>query len=164
MSYNNRKSVTFHLAQTAKAYRQRSTSVLSRLSIYPGQDQILKALGTQDGQSMTALAVALSVQPPTITKMVARLSAQGLVERRQSASDARSARVHLTVKGSALIAELDEALRSLEQEAVTGLDDKERKRLRKLLRRIEANLTGVPATSAGDDEEGEDPALGALAS
>lgn len=141
MSYNNRKLVTYHLAQAAKAHRHRSASVLSRLNIYPGQDQILKALSDEDGQSMTSLAIALSVQPPTITKMVTRLSAQHLVERRQSQSDARSARVYLTTKGRALIAELDEALELLEQSALDGLEERERKRLKKLLKRVEGNLS-----------------------
>lgn len=143
MSYNNRKSVTYQLAQAAKAHRQRSAIVLGRLRIYPGQEQVLKALAEQDGQSMTALSIALSVQPPTITKMVARLSAQGLVERHASASDGRAARVHLSPQGRALLADLDAALIEIEEHAMSGMDDRDRKRLRKLLRRMEGNLAGT---------------------
>ncbi|MBV6656929.1 MAG: MarR family transcriptional regulator [Devosiaceae bacterium] len=153
MTYNLRKSVTYHLAQAAKAHRHRAASVLSHLNIYPGQDQILKALSDEDGQSMTSLATTLAVQPPTITKMVARLSAQDLVERRQSTSDARAARVFLTDKGRVLIDELDGALRTLEREALAGLDDKDRKRLRKLLRRVEANLLGEGREPSADEPD-----------
>lgn len=152
MSYNHRKTVTFRLAQAAKAYRQRSSSVLGRLNLHPGQDQILKALSDDDGQTMGALAATLSVQPPTITKMVARLGAQGLVERRQQAEDARSAKVFLTPSGETLIEELDKALRGLEKDALRDIDDKDRKRIRKLLRLLERNL------GADFEEEDEAPA------
>ncbi|GAB5510207.1 MAG: MarR family winged helix-turn-helix transcriptional regulator [Hyphomicrobiales bacterium] len=149
MSYNYRKTVTFRLAQAAKAYRQRSSSVLGRLNLHPGQDQILKALADTDGQTMGALAATLSVQPPTVTKMVARLGAQGLVQRRQQADDARSAKVFLTTAGEQLIDDLDKALRGLERDALRDVDDKDRKRIRKLLRILERNL------SADFEEEDE---------
>jgi DNA-binding MarR family transcriptional regulator len=164
MAFNHRKTVTFRLVQAGKAYRQRSANVLAQLGLHPGQDQILKALAETDGQSMGALATALSVQPPTITKMVARLSAQGLVDRRPSQSDGRSSSVHLTEQGRLLIADLDKRLKRMEKEALKGLEDKERKRLRKALRQLERNLSA----GAGDDQldfddgladEGEDMAL-----
>lgn len=151
MSYNHRKTVTFRLAQAGKAYRQRSSSVLGRLNLHPGQDQILKALADSDGQTMGALAATLSVQPPTVTKMVARLGAQGLVERRQQAEDARSAKVFLTPAGETLIEELDKALRGLEKDALRDIDDKDRKRIRKLLRLLEHNL-GAEFENEADDE------------
>lgn len=157
MSYNHRKTVTFRLAQAAKAYRQRSSSVLGRLNLHPGQDQILKALSDDDGQTMGSLAATLSVQPPTITKMVARLGAQGLVERRQQAEDARSAKVFLTPSGETLIEELDKALRGLEKDALRDIDDKDRKRIRKLLRLLERNL----GADFEDEEEDEAPAQSA---
>ncbi|CAN0602749.1 unnamed protein product, partial [Ectocarpus sp. 12 AP-2014] len=102
MSFNHRKTVTYRLVQASKAYRQRSANVLAELNLHPGQDQILKALADGDGQTMGALANALSVQPPTITKMVVRLSSQGMVERRPSPDDGRSSKVFLTEQGSQL--------------------------------------------------------------
>jgi DNA-binding MarR family transcriptional regulator len=140
MSFNHRKTVTYRLVQASKAYRQRSANVLADLNLHPGQDQILKALADEDGQTMGALASALSVQPPTITKMVARLGAQELVERRPSLSDGRSSSVYLTDKGTQLIAALDNRLKQMERIALEGLEAKERKRLRKALRQLERNL------------------------
>lgn len=161
MSYNHRKTVTFRLAQASKAYRQRSSSVLGQLNLHPGQDQILKALADNDGQTMGALAATLSVQPPTVTKMVARLGAQGLVERRQQADDARSAKVFLTASGAALIADLDEALRGLEKDAMRNFDDKDRKRIRRFLRILERNLS-AEFDSEDDDEATVEPPLQVL--
>lgn len=127
--------------------------MLAELNLHPGQDQILKALADQDGQTMGSLAHALSVQPPTITKMVARLGAQGLVDRRPSVEDGRSSRVFLTDKGRNLIDDLDSRLKRMERDALTGFSDKDRKRLRKALRQLEDNLSADhdQETGVGDD-------------
>lgn len=147
MTFNHRKSVTYRLAQAAKAHRARSGVHLSRIGLHPGQEAVLKALDETDGQTMSQLAQVLSVQPPTVTKMITRMSAQGLVRRVASETDGRLARVHLTEDGRARIEEVDRAWKRLEKEALAGLDEKDRKRIRKLLREIERNLT---ATSIPD--------------
>lgn len=154
MSFNHRKTVTYRLVQASKAYRQRSASILAELDLHPGQDQILKALADEDGQTMGALALALSVQPPTITKMVVRLSSQGMVERRPSPDDGRSSKVFLTEKGSQLIGDLDVRLKSMDQDALKGFEGKERKRLRKALIQLEHNLSGdIEDDTASADSE-----------
>lgn len=154
MSFNHRKTVTYRLVQASKAYRQRSASILAELDLHPGQDQILKALADEDGQTMGALALALSVQPPTITKMVVRLSSQGMVERRPSPDDGRSSKVFLTEKGSQLIDDLDARLKSMDQDALKGFEGKERKRLRKALIQLEHNLSGdIEDDTASADSE-----------
>ncbi len=140
MPFNHRKTVTFRLVQAAKAHRHGSASLLGQVGLYPGQDQILKALGEDDGQTMSALAESLAVQPPTITKMVTRLSAAGLVDRRQSLRDGRSSSVFLTEKGTLLIEQLDQRLKRMEKNALKGMSDKDRRRLRKALRQLEENL------------------------
>ncbi|QGZ37340.1 MarR family winged helix-turn-helix transcriptional regulator [Stappia indica] len=140
MAFNYKKSVTFRLAQTAKAHRSRAGIHLSRIGLHPGQEAVLKVLSEGDGQTMSQLAAVLSVQPPTITKMVTRLSAQGFLRRAASETDGRLARVFLTDEGRALVETIDRAWKRLEREALAGLDEKDRKKLRKLLRQVEKNL------------------------
>jgi len=155
MSFSHRKTVTFQLGQAAKAHRARSTAHLGRIGLHAGQESVLKALADEDGQTMGQLAAGLSVQPPTVTKMVTRLSVQGFVRRQMSDADGRLARVHLTEDGRALIAGIDQAWKRLEKEAVAGLDEKDRKRLRKLLNKVERNLaksSGAPLPPETDDE------------
>ncbi|WP_075217985.1 MarR family winged helix-turn-helix transcriptional regulator [Mongoliimonas terrestris] len=162
MSFNHRKSVTFRLAQAARAHRTRSGVHLGRIGLHAGQEAVLKALETEDGQSMSELAGALGVQPPTVTKMIARLGAQGLVTRQVSASDGRLARVYLTEVGRERVAAVDTAWKRVEKEALAGLDDKDRKRLRKLLRAVERNLSlgsGIDDLAGTDDEDLEPEGL-----
>lgn len=156
MSFNYRKTATFRLAQAAKAHRTRSGGHLSRIGLHPGQEFVLKALAETDGQTMSELATALGVQPPTVTKMISRLAAHGLVERQSSETDGRLARVFLTDEGRSRIADVDKAWKRLEKEALTGIDDKDRKRLRKLLRVIEKNLAAAGGFADSVDEEADE--------
>ncbi|MBO0347018.1 MarR family winged helix-turn-helix transcriptional regulator [Roseibium limicola] len=162
MAFNHKKSVTYRLAQSAKALRSRSGSHLMRIGLHPGQELVLKVLAENDGQTMSQLALTLGVQPPTVTKMVTRLSAQGYLRRQVSDSDGRLARVYLTDEGRELVTGVDKAWKRLEREAMAGLDDKDRKKLRKLLRQVEKNLSLTPEDDPEDEleleTEGETPA------
>lgn len=55
--------------------------------------------------TLGALADAEQVRPPTITRLVAALEAQGLVEREMDPADRRVARVKATAKGTRLLHE-----------------------------------------------------------
>ncbi|WP_321332680.1 MarR family transcriptional regulator [Breoghania sp.] len=153
MAFNYKKSITFRLAQTAKACRARSGAHLSRIGLHPGQEAVLKVLADSDGLSMSELALSLGVQPPTVTKMITRMSAQDLVERRAAANDGRLARVYLTETGLARVELIDRAWKRLEKEALADFDDKDRKRLRKLLRLLERNLAASSAHDVALDAE-----------
>ena len=157
MGFNHRRSVTFRLAQAAHAYRVRAGSHLARIGLHPGQESLLKALAEDDGISMSDLAARLGVQPPTVTKMISRLAAQGYVERRQSAGDGRQAHVYLTERGQSAIAMIDKLWKRVEKDALAGIDDKERKRLRKILRQVERNLGA--SVEPGDIDEIEDESV-----
>ena len=162
MGFDHRRTITHRLAQAAHAYRVRAGGQLSRINLHSGQEGLLKALADADGMSMSDLAGALGVQPPTITKMISRLAAQDYVERRVSSGDGRQAQVFLTERGKHAIAMIDKVWKRIEKTAVTDIDEKDRKRLRKLLRQIERNLGAARADRAAsadaDDVDVEDTA------
>ena len=82
-----KRSVTTQLSLAARGARTALSQRLALLDVYPGQDAVLLAIGEEDGISLRDLAERLSVRPPTITKTVTRLAAQGLVEKRLSNSE-----------------------------------------------------------------------------
>lgn len=152
MALNHRKTVTYRLAQAARSVRARSGGHLSTLSLHPGQEAVLKTLAESDGLPMTQLAALLGVQPPTVTKMITRLGAQGYVERRASEDDARQAYVFLTKSGRKVIRAVDRAWNKVEKEALAGIGEKDRKKLRRLLRQIHHNLDlDAAAVDTGPD-------------
>ena len=154
MSRKYQKSVGARLAGATRLYRARVGAELAHLGIHAGQEGVLLALGGDDGQSMTEIAGALGVQPPTITKMVGRLAANGYVERRASETDGRQAIVFLTAQGKTILAEIDAAVASVEAVALDGIDGKDGKRLLRMLRRVAKNL------GQADDAEPEDDGAG----
>ncbi|MGD9740990.1 MAG: MarR family winged helix-turn-helix transcriptional regulator [Bauldia sp.] len=152
MALDHRKMVTHRLGQAARACRARVGAGLAAFDLHAGQEGILKALAEEDGQSMSELAADLAVQPPTVTKMVSRLAAQGYLERRAGTNgDARQAHVFLTKQGRSVVDSIDRVMKRVERDALAGIDEKDQKRLRRLLRQLEENLTG---TEADDDRPG----------
>ncbi|OYW98262.1 MAG: MarR family transcriptional regulator [Rhizobiales bacterium 32-66-8] len=147
------KTIGYRLTHTARLQKALSARLLADLGLFPGQESVLKLLLEHDGRTMGDLANALRVRPPTASKTIARLTAQGLVERRATDGDGRLVRVFLTEAGRERGSSIDKIWDALEAEMVAGLDGKERKRLRKLLRKVEKNLaTRLGADGGADDE------------
>lgn len=149
------------------AARLARTALAARLldhGFYAGQDQIMLALARDDGQTPGQLAQRLGVRPPTITKTINRLQAQGVLEKRASENDARQAHVFLTQTGREAIKMIEKSVRRTEKQALRGLDKKEQKALLKLLARIEANLgTGAIQDEPADEPDAEEQAGGTAA-
>ncbi|MHA1559769.1 MAG: MarR family winged helix-turn-helix transcriptional regulator [Alphaproteobacteria bacterium] len=141
MARDHQKSVAVRMAVTTRAYRARMGSMLATIGLHAGQENVLKALEQQDGQSMAELAAKLRVQPPTITKMVGRLSSNGHVQRRGSNKDGRRAHVFLTESGSNALAEIDRMLERIDRKALKGISAKDQKKLGRMLRRMARNLS-----------------------
>ena len=142
------ETIVFRLVQAAKAHRARAAGELARIGLYPGQDGVLKLLGERDGRTMGEVADALAIQPPTVTKMVSRLSAAGLVERRSVDGDQRKASVHLTPAGRAKIAQIEAIWSRLEACALSGMAPDMQANLRDHLSAIETNLTRTAVRAA----------------
>ncbi|MGE4373851.1 MAG: MarR family winged helix-turn-helix transcriptional regulator [Xanthobacter sp.] len=149
------KTISYRLNHTARLQRAFSARLLADLGLFPGQETVLKLLADQDGRTMGDLATALRVRPPTASKTVARLTTQGLVERRTSDGDGRIVRVYLTDQGRERSGSIDGIWDLMEEEITAGLDGKERKRLRKLLRKVEKNLAARLGTDDGDEDDAD---------
>lgn len=137
--------------------------LLGEIGLFPGQEQALQVLAQhEDGMTMGDLSRTLHVRPPTASKTIARLAAQGLVERESSSPDGRVVRVGLTDLGREKLERIDHATEQLEKELGDLFDNKESKRLRKALRRIAQQLgesvdpDGDSAALADDDAEADD--------
>jgi DNA-binding MarR family transcriptional regulator len=133
-----RDSLSYHLLRAARLHRTRAAAMLAEIGLHPGQETVLQMLSEQDGQTMSTLAEAMGVQPPTVTKMIARMGAQGLVTRDASGEDGRKVHVLLTPEGRDCASKLKTLWKGLERDATRGLDAKERKRLASLLETMAA--------------------------
>ncbi len=130
--------------------------MLGALGLFPGQDQVLRALLAQDGLTMSEVAAALNIRPPTASKMAARLGAQGLVERRGSTEDARLVTIHITEEGRALSGRLHAVSRKLEKQLLADMDGKDARRLRRLLKRAARSLGPQDGSQEADSDDADE--------
>lgn len=82
---------------------------------------ILARLERQDGLSQKALADLLEVEPITVGRLVDRLQARGLVERREDPADRRIWRLHLTEKATPVLARIAAYRAELHAKLTEGL-------------------------------------------
>jgi DNA-binding MarR family transcriptional regulator len=95
------------------------------------------------------------VWPPTITKTINRLQAQGFLERKASDTDSRQAHIFLTEAGRETIRSIEKSIRKTEKQAMKGLDKKDQKTLGKMLNRIESNLSNIEFEPDDSDDTDE---------
>jgi DNA-binding MarR family transcriptional regulator len=156
MKHPGAKSVGWALVQAARLHRSRMGDKLAGLSLFAGQEQVLQALAAAEIMTMGELAAVLRVRPPTASKTVSRLAAMRLVERYSEPDDARVVRVRLTQEGQRKAAAIEHLWDEVESELLRGFDPKDRKRLRKLLRRAASNLADISGADTRGLEGPED--------
>jgi DNA-binding MarR family transcriptional regulator len=99
--------------------------------VRPSYGSVLLPLYEEDGLRMGELAARARLSKQTMTRSIARLERDGLVERRADPSDARAALVHLTPRArsfepvaAVVLAELDTLVkRQLGAERVAAVKD-----------------------------------------
>ena len=134
----------FLLGDAARLLR-RSFDERARVSeVTRPQWRVLALLKRFDGSTQVNLADMLDVEPITLSRMVDRLQAAGLVERRADTSDRRMLRLHLTAEGEQKIEALRPTTLALFDDALAGLDPAERLKLEAMLNIIRSNLTRRP--------------------
>ena len=130
------------VTQAARALRTRLSHSLAGCGLYAGQDGVVLALSESDGLTPGALAQKLGVKPPTMTRTIGRMEAQGFVERRADAGDARLTKVWLSEAGRASLAMIATATTECDALATRGMSGKDVRNLVKLLSMLDRNLHG----------------------
>ena len=92
----------FSLYATSMAINRLYKPLLDQLGITYPQYLVLTVLWEEDGRGIGAIAARLDLEPSTITPLVKRLEAAGLVSRTRRPEDERSVAVSLTPRGMAL--------------------------------------------------------------
>jgi DNA-binding MarR family transcriptional regulator len=128
-------TTAFAIGRLARAHRAAVAPRLAALGLNSGAELLLAELWREDGIMQSELAERLAVRPPSVTKVVRGLAAQGFVERRVHPDDARISLVFLTRAGRALRAEVESAWAEAERETLGVLPRSDAKQLRRLLAR-----------------------------
>ncbi|MBX6742255.1 MAG: MarR family transcriptional regulator [Acetobacteraceae bacterium] len=114
------------------------------------QWMILFRLRRHDGLNQRELAEILEVEPITVGRLVDRLEARGLIERRADPADRRCWRLHLTPAAAPVLEEIDEARRLFDAEATRNLSEAERAATISALLQMKSNLLAAGCSLAGE--------------
>jgi len=102
--------------------------------------RVLAALSDNGAQRQVDIAGMTSIDVSTLSRLVSRLIAMGLVTRLRSVRSNREVMVRLTAQGETLVGELIPVARALEKSAIAGLPKGELAAAKTALRRIYNNL------------------------
>lgn len=130
------------LHDVARLLRTRADRQARQHALTRAQWMILARLHRHGGSTQRALAELLEVEPITVGRLVDRLEARGLVERRADPQDRRSWRLHLTPAAAPVLESIDAAHAALDAESTAGLPPPVREAMVAGLQAIKARLTG----------------------
>lgn len=102
--------------------------------------RVLVVLSSNGKQRQVDLGTMTSIDPSTLSRMVTRLVRRGLVTRLRSRANSREVAVTLTGKGRALVARLIPIAIRLEAGAIAGIPKRDLAAVKRVLRRMHANL------------------------
>ena len=131
------------ITRASRSMRTFLTNSLSHSGIYAGQDGVILSLADEDGLSAGMIADRLGVKPPTMTRTLARMEAQGFILRQPDALDGRQMRAVLTEEGRKHVHAIQLAVKATENLALSDLTDKEARQFLKVLRKMNRNLGQV---------------------
>jgi DNA-binding MarR family transcriptional regulator len=132
------------LQHTGKLLEDHLRRGFDALGLHPAQGHVLHLLEWGDGKSQRSLTRMMKVAAPTVSGILTRMEADGLVERRGDADDDRVTRVFLTRKGRNKGAAARAAVDRVERALVAGLSRTQLRSGHTLLRRLRDNLGGEP--------------------
>ena len=130
------------IGETARRWRQRLDERLRPMGLSQAKWRALLHLSLNKGISQRALSEKLSIEGPTLVRLLDRLSKDGYVERRDAADDRRCKQVHLTRKSQRIIREIHEVVTQLRHELLSDISEKELRASAALLRKIRQKLGG----------------------
>jgi DNA-binding MarR family transcriptional regulator len=130
----------FLLHDVARLMRKRFEQNARELRLTRSQCQVLAHLARHEGIPQGGLADILEVEPITLTRILDRLEAGGLVERRPHPTDRRIRQLYLTAEAHPLLADIFAIGAATRGEALDGVPEVEREFLFAILVSMKANL------------------------
>jgi MarR family transcriptional regulator, transcriptional regulator for hemolysin len=117
---------------------------------------LMANLAYNPGMSQKELADLLDLEPISVARMVDRLEANGMLERRADASDRRIWRLHLLPASEPILKKMDEMAKALGDFVTQGVTPSVRDAMVEGLTQMKLNLTQKPEPQApnGTAEDG----------
>jgi DNA-binding MarR family transcriptional regulator len=141
-------TIGFLMNDAARLMRRDFERRARSLGLTRAQWQALFHLARNEGCNQATLADLLDVEPITLARVIDRLEASGLVERRPDPGDRRARLLFLGERAHPLLEELRSLGAETREVALAGISEDERHQLSRLLTKMRANLSGRESATA----------------
>ena len=121
------------IAQLARGMRRRIEQAVEPLGLRPRELHALHHLRERGPSAQQTLVELLGIDATNLVALLNSLDDAGLIERHRDRSDRRRAIIDLSRRGEQLLADLDRALREIDDEVFAPLTTQERETLNALL-------------------------------
>src|SRR6478735_5773964 len=116
----------FLLHDVARLLRRNFNRRVQALGLTQAQCRVILHLSRNEGIQQVALAEILEVQPITLARLLDKLQAAGLIERRRDPSDGRAFCLSLTASAHPLLEQIWTLAAETRAIAIAGLGENER--------------------------------------
>ena len=140
LKYPSNREVGFMLNDVARLLRTYADHKAAQFGITRAQWAVLVRLERSEGLNQTDLADVLDLQPITLTRLLDKLSDNGLIERRPDPADRRAKRLFLTPAARPLLRQLAELGEETMSSTLTGIERESVERMVSQLAVVKENL------------------------
>jgi len=141
-------NIGFMIGDISRLIRRTFDQRAKAIGVTRPQWRVLTWLKRHEGINQSALADMLELDAMTLCRMVDRLQAADMVERRPDPADRRAWKLYLTPKGLALTEQLQPIGEELLLEALHDVPKKEQEKLHVLLEQFRRNLQSIDDTDS----------------
>jgi DNA-binding MarR family transcriptional regulator len=136
------ESVAFLLSDASRLFRRAFNAQARAHGVTGPQWRLLAILARRPGLNQGTAADLLEVEPITLSRMVDRLEAQGLTERRPDPTDRRAWRLYITDAAQTVLQDIRGISDSIADTALHGFSSEEREAYMRMTARFRDNLSG----------------------
>jgi DNA-binding MarR family transcriptional regulator len=131
----------FLLKEVTRRYVNRFEVRAAEIPLNLAQAKALVRLEKNEGVSQARLAELAEVDPMTMVRILDRMEAEGLLERRPDPADRRARCLYLTAKAKPILNEIWRLSDEIRAEIFAGVSKEERERFMGVLERLYANIS-----------------------
>jgi MarR family transcriptional regulator for hemolysin len=155
------EGMAFQIFRTARSFGHAFRQVVIAHGVNRTSGMILAQLAhAQGGMTATTLRQCVGVTAASMSKTLADLEREGLINRTPNPDDARSMLIHMTEHAEELMRVFSALVAEIEGKALTGFSDAEREQLKTMLERLRANIGEEDSESEFEGMVREDHNIG----
>jgi MarR family transcriptional regulator for hemolysin len=138
---NQKREIGLRLTVLARMLRNNFDRQVAGLNVTRSQWAMIAVVARHPGATQRMIAEALEMSEASAGRLIDRLCADGLLERRDRDDDRRARAVYLTEAAEPLLAKLAEIAKDSEERMFKGFSDDDLDRMQDFVDRIYANIT-----------------------